>query len=189
MKDLDVAIKIMGMQIIRDRDSKTLYLSQADYVKKVLTRFSMEDSKPVTTSLSAHFQLSKSLELTTDDDLNYMRKIPYSSAVCSIMYAMECTRPDLAHRVGVISRFMGNPGKDHWNAVKWALRYLRGTIVTAIVFGKIDGASPEVAGFVDSDYAADKDRRRSITRFVCTVCGGAISWKSSLQSVVSLSTT
>ena len=84
---------------------------------------------------------------------------------------------------------MGNPSKDHWSAVKWVLRYLRGTVVTAIMFGKIDGASPEVAGFVDSDYAADKNRRRSITGFVFTMCGGAINWKSSLQLVVALSTT
>ena len=113
MKDLGAATKILGIQIIRDRDSKTLYLSQADYVKKLLARFKMEDSKPVTTPLLAHFQLSKSLEPTTDDDLNCMRKIPYSSVVGSIMYAMVCTRHDLAHRVGVISRFMGSPGKDH----------------------------------------------------------------------------
>ena len=73
--------------------------------------------------------------------------------------------------------------------MKWIVRYLRGTAVTAIIFGKISGASHEVAGFVDSNYAADKDKRRSITGFVFTMCGGAISWKSSLQSVVALSTT
>ncbi|KAH9781841.1 hypothetical protein KPL71_008631 [Citrus sinensis] len=189
MKDLGATTKILGMQITRDRKSKVLFLSQADYVKKVLARFNMENSKPVSTPLSAHFQLSKSLEPTTDDDFNYMRKIPYSSAVGSIMYAMVCTRPDLAHGVGVISRFMGNPGKGHWNAVKWVLRYLQGSAVTAIMFGKTSEASPEVVGFVDSDYAADKDRRRSITGFVFTMCRGAISWKSSLQSVVALSTT
>ena len=106
MKDLGAATKIMGMQIIRDIHSNTLFLSQADYVKNVLTRFNMEDSKPVSTPLSAHFKLSKSLEPVTDDDINYMKKISYSSAVSSIMYAMVCTRLDLAHGVGVISRFM-----------------------------------------------------------------------------------
>ncbi|KAH9668969.1 hypothetical protein KPL70_021600 [Citrus sinensis] len=159
MKDLGATTKILGMQIIKDSDSKTLYLSQADYVKNVLTKFNMEDSKHVTTPLWQHHD------------------------------AMVYTIPNLAHGVGVISRFMGNPSKDHWNAVKWVLRYLRGTVVTVIVFGNINGALPEVAGFVDSDYAADKDRRRSITGFVFTMCGGAISWKSSLQSMVALSTT
>ncbi|PKI56618.1 hypothetical protein CRG98_023001 [Punica granatum] len=51
-----------------------------------------------------------------------MKKVPYSSAVGSLMYAMVCTRPDIAHSVGVVSRFLSNPGKEHWNAVKWILR-------------------------------------------------------------------
>ncbi|KAH9752645.1 hypothetical protein KPL71_014775 [Citrus sinensis] len=177
--------------IEKGSEDKVCLLKKSLYDLKQSPRqwFNMKDSKPVSTPLSAHFQLSKSLEPTTDDDFNYMREIPCSSAVGSIMYAMVCTRPDLAHGVGVISRFIGNSGKGHWNAVKWVLRYLKGSAVTAIMFGKISGASPVVAGFVDSDYAADKDRRRSITGFVFTICGGAISWKSSLQSVVALSTT
>ena len=102
---------------------------------------------------------------------------------------MVCTRPDLAHEVGVINRFMRNQGKGHWSAVQWVLRYLKGTIAAPFVFEKIDGTSPEVAGFVDSDYAADMDIRRSITGFVFTMCGGAISWKSSLQPIIALSMT
>ena len=43
------------------------------------------------------------------------------------MYAMVCTRPDISHVVGVVSKYMENPGKEHWNAVKWVLKYLRGT--------------------------------------------------------------
>ena len=180
MKDLGAATKILGMQIIRARHSKTLLISQADDVKKVLTRFNVEDSKPVTTLLSAHFKLSKSLEPITDADINYMKKIPYSSAVDNKMYAMVCTRPDLALGVGVISRFVGNSGKDHLNEVKWVLRYLRVTVSNAILFGRVNGASLEVVGFVDSDYVAVMGRRRSITWFVFTMFGGAISWKQSL---------
>ncbi|MCI64798.1 vacuolar protein sorting-associated protein 33 [Trifolium medium] len=56
-----------------------------------------------------------------------MKKVPYASAVGSLMYTMICTRPDIAHAVGVVSRFLSNPSKDHWQAVKWILRYLRGT--------------------------------------------------------------
>ena len=51
-----------------------------------------------------------------------MMKVPYASAVGSLMYAMVCTRPDIGYAVGVVSRFMSNPGKEHWNAVKWILR-------------------------------------------------------------------
>ncbi|GJV96651.1 hypothetical protein Tco_1548228 [Tanacetum coccineum] len=52
-------------------------------------------------------------------------RVPYASAVGSLMYAMVCTRPDLAHAVGVVSRFLSNPGKKHWETVKWIFRYLR----------------------------------------------------------------
>ena len=56
-----------------------------------------------------------------------MAKVPYASAIGSLMYAMVCTRPDIAQVVGAVSKYMTNPGKEHWNAVKLILRYLRGT--------------------------------------------------------------
>ena len=105
------------------------------------------------------------------------------------MCVVVCSRPDIAYGVGVVSRFMGNPGKEHWNGVKWILRYLKGTSDHGLLFGKVNGATCEVAGFVDSDFAGDLDRRISITGFVFTMCGGVVSWKASLQSVVALSTT
>ena len=71
----------------------------------------------------------------TQEEMDYMSKIPYASAVGSLMYAMFYTRPDIAHVVGVVSRYMKNPGKEHWMAVKWILRYLRGTTNQALCFG------------------------------------------------------
>jgi hypothetical protein len=64
-----------------------------------------------------------------------MSRIPYSSVVGSLMYVMVCTRPDIAHAVGVVSRYMNNPGKEHREVVKWILGYLRGTATNAICFG------------------------------------------------------
>lgn len=79
MKDLGDVTKILGMQIIRDRHTKTFFLTQAIYVKKVLNRFIMDKSKPVSTPLSTHFRLSKLQKPITDADFNYMKKVPYSS--------------------------------------------------------------------------------------------------------------
>ncbi|KAH9650271.1 hypothetical protein KPL70_026312 [Citrus sinensis] len=152
------------------------------------TEFKMKDLGAATKIL-AHFKLSNLQQPTTDADIEYMKKIPYSNAVGSVMYAMVCSRLDIAYGVGVVNKFMGDPGKEHWNGVKWILRYLKGTSDHGILFGKVDGATCEVAGFVNSDFAGDLDKRRSITSFVFTMCGGAISWKASLQSVVALSTT
>ena len=115
-----------------------------------------------------------------------MSRVPYSLAVGSLMYAMVCTRPYIAHAVGVVSRYMNNPGKEHWGVVKWILRYLRGTSTHALCFG---GLETILHGYVDSDMAGDKDSRRSTTGYVFTIGGTAVSWISKIQKVVALSTT
>ena len=114
-----------------------------------------------------------------------MSPIPYASALGSVMYAVVCTRLDISHVVGVVSRYMTNPGKEHWATLKWVLRYLRGTSNYCIT---IDGCSDEVCGYVDSDFAGDLDKRRSTSGYVFTLAGGAISWMSKLQNIVALST-
>jgi hypothetical protein len=118
MKDLGVAKKILGMEIRKDRDAKKLWLSQANYVKKVLERFSMENAKPVSTHLANHFRLSTSQCPKTVEETEDMSKVPYASAVGCLMYAMVCTRLDLAQAVNMVSKFMANPGRQHWDAVK-----------------------------------------------------------------------
>ena len=70
----------------------------------------------------------------TQDEIYNMSLIPYTSAVGSLMYAMIWTRPDIPHAVGVVSRYMDNPRKEHWQVVKWILRYLRGTSTHALCF-------------------------------------------------------
>ena len=63
-----------------------------------------------------------------------MSRVPYSSTIGSLMYAIFCTRPDIAHAMGVVSMYMNNPGKEHLEEVKWILRYLRGTATHALCF-------------------------------------------------------
>ncbi|KAL9254347.1 Retrovirus-related Pol polyprotein from transposon TNT 1-94-like protein [Drosera capensis] len=102
------------------------------------------------------------------------------------MYAMVCTRPDIAHAVGVVSRFLSNPGKQHWEAVKWILRYLKGTSKLCLSFGK---GELVLEGYTDADMAGDLDHRKSTSGYVFTFAGGAVSWQSKLQKCVALSTT
>ena len=113
MKDLGTTKKILGMEIRSNRDAKRLWLSEAGYVKKVLDRFSMENAKPVSTPLANHFRLSTSQCPKTVEETEDMSKVPYTSAVECLMYAMICTRPDLAHAVSVVSKYMANSGKQH----------------------------------------------------------------------------
>ena len=106
-----------------------------------------------------------------------MSKVPYVSAIGSLMYAMVCTRPNIAHVVGVVSRYMSNPGKQHWEAVKWILRYLKCTLSTSLCF---TGADMKLTGYVDSGLAGDVDTRKSTTGYVYTLGGTAVSWVSRL---------
>ena len=94
MKDLGAAKRILGMEIWRDRRAGLLYISQQKYIEKVLQSFQMENCKPVSTPLAAHFRLDASALPSTDEERDYMSRVPYSSAVGSLMYAMVCNRPD-----------------------------------------------------------------------------------------------
>ena len=96
----------------------------------------MQDAKPVNTPLASHFKLSKEQSPKTTKACESMKKTPYASAVGSLMYAMVYTRPDIAHVVGVVCRYMANPGRQHWEAVKWIIRYLKGTSGKSLCFRK-----------------------------------------------------
>ena len=113
MKDLGEARVILGMEIVRDRKSCTLRLKQKSYIQKILKRFNLDGAKPAATPLPSHIKITKDDCPVDDIGKAEMAKIPYASAVGSLMYAMVCTRPDLAHSVRVISRFLSNPGKSH----------------------------------------------------------------------------
>jgi hypothetical protein len=127
MKDLGAANFIMGMEIKRDRANMTLWLNKRKYVETILQRFNMHGSKlgkvhiPIGVKLSAD-QCPKKQE--EEEDISH---VPYASVVGSLMYAMVYTRPDIAHAVGVLRRYMSKLGKEHWTTVKRVFRYLRGT--------------------------------------------------------------
>jgi len=114
-----------------------------------------------------------------------MQHVPYGSAVGSLMYTMVCTRPDIAHAVSTMTRFMSNPERPHWEAVKWILRYLRGSTNIKLCFGS---SEPVLVAYTDADMAGDVDNRKSISGYLITYAGGAVSWQSKLQKYVALST-
>ena len=117
---------------------------------------------------------------------NEMSRVLYASAAESLMFAMICTRPDIAQAVGAISRYMANPGREHWIAVKRILRYIRGTSDVTLCYR---GSAFTVRGYVNSDFARDLDKRKSTTGYVFTLTGAAVSWVSKLQTILDLSST
>jgi hypothetical protein len=118
-----------------------------------------------------------------------MRTVDYVGAVGALMYLAIVTRPDIAYAVGVLCRFMANPGPEHWKAAKHLLRYVAGTIDFCLLY-KLDPNVPNLfRTFSDADLAGNVDTGRSTTGYVVKMGTGAVSWSSKLQSIVALSTT
>ena len=112
-----------------------LTLSQGEYIENVLERFRLQNAKPVSTPLASHFKLTKEMCPKTQEEIESMSRVPYSSVVGSLMYAMVCTRPNIAHAMGFVRSYMKILGKEHWEVVKWIFKYLRGISTHALCFG------------------------------------------------------
>lgn len=151
MKDLGPAKKILGMEITRNRKELRLELSQCDYIEKVLKLFQMEKAKPVKTPIGILFKLKSATDKELKEQSEAMSKVPYANVMGSVMYMMIGTRPDIAYAVGMVTRFMGNPIREHWIAVKWLLKYLRGSSGGRLVFK--GGSELKLVGYSDSDYS------------------------------------
>lgn len=115
-----------------------------------------------------------------------MAKVPYASIIGSLMYVMVYRRPDIAYTMRVVSRFMSNPGKQHYEVVKWILRYLQGITEKCLCFRK---GKLKLQGYVDANFFGEIDHMRNTTGYVFTLGGTTISQISQLQKIVVLSTT
>ena len=103
------------------------------------------------------------------------------------MYAMICTRPDVAFAISLTSRYQANPGESHWAAVKTILKYLKRTKEMFLVYGGEEELV--VKGYADASFQTDRDDCRSQSGFVYVLNGGAVHWMSSKQDTVADSTT
>ncbi|XP_066333435.1 secreted RxLR effector protein 161-like [Miscanthus floridulus] len=97
-------------------------------------------------------------------------------------------RPDIAFVVGYVSRFMEDPREDHWAAMKWLLRYVKGTVDHGIIFPKTGKSRLQLIVFSDADMAGDIERRQSTSGVLVFLGSTPISWLSLKQKVVALST-
>ena len=182
MTDLGPCAYYLGMTVTRDRVKRTIRLGQAGYIERVLRDNGMWEAKPVSTPMetSAKYEPAEEGYQATQKD-----KTRYQSAVGSLMYAMLGTRLDLAFAVSVVSRYVYNPTKKHWGAVKRIFAYLKGTVNMELVF---QGTLSDLIGYTDSDWAGDIATRRSTSGYVFNVGSAAISWSSKRQATVALST-
>lgn len=180
MKDLGNASVILGIEIKRNRENRTLLITQREYSLEVLKRFKMEETRSISTPMDK----STAGQLDAEGEI-LQENVPYRQAVGSLVYLVSCTRPDLAFSVRKLSQYLDNPTKHHWNAVKRVLRYLWCTRKHGILF---DGTKNlDLLGYSDSDYAGCTVQRKSTSGYVYLLAGGAVSWKSKKQSIFATS--
>lgn len=168
----------LGIEIIRDREKKLLWLSQSDYLDKIANLISGADRRhdtPMRREELKPYEERASLPSARQ----YQRKIG------SILYAAVITRPDVAFAAAKLARFNANPGPEHHDAADQVLLYLRKSKTLALQFGGDDVFS--VAS--DASFADDSIDRKSSQAYVMRLFGGTIGWRSNKQSTVTTSTT
>ncbi|GJR37411.1 retrotransposon protein, putative, ty1-copia subclass [Tanacetum coccineum] len=162
MKDLGEAAYIIGIKIYRDRSRWLIGLCQSAYIEKILKRYHMENSKRGSIPMQEKLRLSKSQGASTPAKLKLMQNVPYALAVGFIMYAVRCTRPDVAFAQNITNRFQQNPGDLHWTIVKNILK---------------------VSYYTDAGYLTDADDLKCQTGHVFVLNGGAVDWNGAKQSI------
>jgi hypothetical protein len=174
----------LGIKVTRDREARTISLSQSSYIDSILARFSLSDAHPYKIPMTPSVTLSKRDAPSNASEASHMHKVPYREAIGSLMYASVATRPDITFAVSTLSQFLENPGEMHWEACKRVFRYLAGTKDMALTYG---GERHDLVGYTDAD-GASQEHRHAISGYAFLIDGGAISWSSRKQELVTLST-
>lgn len=182
--DLGPISWLLGMKVTRNREARTISLSQESFVEAIITKYNFIDAKPAAVPMDPSMQYTKDQSPTTTTQIAEMKRVPFRSALGSLMYLAVGTRPDVAFAVSTLAQFADNPGWAHWEGVKRVYRYLLGTKKWALTFGTTKSG---LLGYADAD-GASQEHRRAITGFALLVDGGAILWGSRKQELVTLST-
>jgi hypothetical protein len=176
----------LGISIFRDYEKGCISLSQKQYIKDMLKRFKMEDTKPSPTPLEVGQRLT-SEDCPHPDSTDKDTVRAYQQMLGSLMYTVAWTAPECAHAVSQCARYMSNPGPSHIKAAKRILSYLKGRMDIPLTYHR-DNACPNVLyASADADHAGDPEGRRSVTGYVVMLNGAAVSWQSNRQAVTALS--
>jgi hypothetical protein len=184
--DLGEPTRLLGMRVACNSATGAIALSQESYIRELLQRFNIEDCKPSQLPHQPGMFLTESMSPSTQEEKEAMSNTPYGELIGALLWLSINTRPDILPAVGVLCRFVKNPGQRHWSAAKLVLRYLRGTLQFGILY-ESDQKNDQLIGYVDSDWASDPETRRSVTGYVLRFAKAAIAVKSKRQTSVSTS--
>ncbi|GKA40772.1 hypothetical protein Tco_0733365 [Tanacetum coccineum] len=187
MKDLGEGAYILGIRITRDRSKQLIAHSQGAYFGKILKKFKMENSKRSNVPMQEKSNLSKAQGENKLGEVKRIERVLYALAIGSIMYAVRCTRPDVAFAQNLCSRFQQNLSEAHWTVVKTILKYLRNIKDMVLVYGRNPGNELKVTCYTDVGFQIDKDDTKSQSGYVFVFNGGVMDWKNVKQSTIAMS--
>ncbi|KAK2443387.1 hypothetical protein QL285_014496 [Trifolium repens] len=185
MKDLGKTKLCLGLQIEHLNDE--IFVHQGAYITKVLKRFYMDKSHPLSTPV-----IVRSLDVKKDPfrpreegEEILGPEVHYLSAIGALMYLANYTRPDIPFFVNLLARYSFSPTRRHWNGVKHIFRYLKGTMDMGLFYSKVPKL--ELTGYADAGYLSDPHNGRSQTGYLFTCGGTTISWRSVKQTITATS--
>jgi hypothetical protein len=166
MKELGVADVILNIKLHREEGNGGISLVQNHCVEKVLNHFGYSECSPAPTPYDPSMSLRKNRRIAQD-------QLRYSQIIGSLMYLASATRPDISYAGSKLSRFVSNPGEDHWQALERVLRYLKGIMSYGIHYA---GYPRVLEGYCDANWISNADEIYATSGYVFSLGGGAVSW-------------
>jgi hypothetical protein len=188
VKSLGQPNLLLGMKI--HQENHLITLSQTHYIDALLEKFGLTDMNPVSTPMDINVKLDAITKDQEEQGEAHDRITQgYAALIGSLMYLAIGTRPDIAFTVNKLAQFTQNPRQIHWTAVKRVFRYLKYTRSSKLTYGGDDDVlNTNLHIFCDADWASDATDRKSISGYLISMAGGAVSWSSKKQTSVALST-
>jgi hypothetical protein len=158
IRDLGDLSQLLGMHITRNRSARTISLDQFNYLRDILAKYGMTNSKPSSPPMDPGFLAG--LAHMTPPPLSGVAKDVYPSLMGSLWYAAVCTCPDVSTALSILGPAQASPTDAHLRALKKILRYLHGTIDMRLALGGVGkDHSLQLKGFADADWANDSNTR------------------------------
>ena len=176
MKDLGEVDTILGIKV--KKNSGGYSLCQSHYIEKVLLKFKHLKFKEANTPFDSSIKL-------LENSGRAVAQLEYASAIGSLMYAMHCTRADIAFVVCKMSRYTSNPSIEHWKAIGRILGYLKRTINLGLFYNDYLAV---LEGYSDASWITSASDNKSTSGWIFTIGGGAVSWASKKQTCITHST-
>ncbi|KAG3010793.1 hypothetical protein PC121_g14993 [Phytophthora cactorum] len=185
MKDLGDIHYILKMEVHRNRDQHAMTISQRKYIAELITKYKMVESSLGLTPQVPGLVLQPETEMSAEQIA--AQPFDYSGVVGSLQYLVRWTRPDIANAARELSKFLTCYNFTHWEAARRVLKYLKGMSTYGLLLdGKTSDVTYEV--YTDASFACQPKERKSVTGYVIQMAGTSVSWCSSKQGSVSLST-